>query len=132
MSWETFTEGLKIYFDKYKWSNTELPDFINSLQQAHNAKNPEKEESLDLNKWAKDWLQTKGVNKIVYEYEEKDGKFTSFQLRQTFCKYADEIYRKQCINIGFYSENGTKLEEHERVVVEAAELTKLNDLFVGK
>jgi len=56
MSWETFTKGLKIYFNKYKWSNTELPDFINSLQQAHNDEHPEKEESLDLNKWAKDWL----------------------------------------------------------------------------
>lgn len=31
MGWETFTDGLKIYFDKYKWSNTELPDFIGSL-----------------------------------------------------------------------------------------------------
>lgn len=32
LGWETFTQGLKIYFGKYKWSNTTLPDFIGSIQ----------------------------------------------------------------------------------------------------
>jgi aminopeptidase N len=32
MGWETFSHGLKIYFKKHAWSNTELPDFIGALQ----------------------------------------------------------------------------------------------------
>jgi aminopeptidase N len=31
MGWETFSEGLKIYFKKFAWTNTTLHDFISSL-----------------------------------------------------------------------------------------------------
>jgi aminopeptidase N len=31
MGWKKFTDGLKIYFEKHKWGNTELPDFIEAL-----------------------------------------------------------------------------------------------------
>ena len=66
MGWETFTKGLKIYFKKHAWSNTQLPDFIGALQKGYDDINPY--EPLDLNQWAKDWLQTKGSNKIAAEY----------------------------------------------------------------
>jgi len=31
IGWETFTSGLKIYFNKYQWTNTTLPDFIGAI-----------------------------------------------------------------------------------------------------
>lgn len=31
MGWEAFSNGLKIYFNRHKWGNTELPDFIGAL-----------------------------------------------------------------------------------------------------
>lgn len=37
MGWETFTDGLKIYFNKYSWKNTELGDFIGALQDGYDA-----------------------------------------------------------------------------------------------
>jgi aminopeptidase N len=46
MGWETFTQGLKIYFNKYKWGNTTLPDFISSIQQGYDDSKPY--EPLDL------------------------------------------------------------------------------------
>lgn len=54
MGWDTFTSGLKIYFTKHKWTNTTLPDFIGALQQGYDAAG--REEKLDLNAWAKEWL----------------------------------------------------------------------------
>jgi aminopeptidase N len=32
MGWETFCDGLKIYFSKHAWGNTTLEDFIGALQ----------------------------------------------------------------------------------------------------
>ncbi len=54
MGWETFSEGLKVYFKKFSWGNTTLQDFISSLQEGYNKSNPEGK--LDLNEWAKAWL----------------------------------------------------------------------------
>jgi aminopeptidase N len=67
MGWETFCKGLHIYFARHAWSNTSLNDFIGALQNGYDNSHPL--EPLDLFKWSKDWLQTKGVNKLVYEYE---------------------------------------------------------------
>lgn len=67
MGWETFGRGLKIYFKKYKWSNTVLQNFIDSLQEGYNQDHPDGK--LNLNTWADKWLKTKGPNTISYEYE---------------------------------------------------------------
>jgi len=44
--------------------------------------------------WADKWLRTKGPNKIEYEYEHVEGVITKFRIRQGFCKFGDEVYRK--------------------------------------
>ena len=68
MDWEPFCAGLRIYFNRHKWSNTTLDDFMRCMQQGYNENKPDEAEPLDLDKWAQDWLQTKGVNKISSEY----------------------------------------------------------------
>jgi aminopeptidase N len=50
MGWETFSEGLKIYFKKFAWTNTTLHDFISSLQAGYNQSHPQGD--LNLEKWA--------------------------------------------------------------------------------
>ena len=92
MDWNTFCAGLKIYFKRHKWGNTELNDFISCLQIGYDENKPT--EPLDLNQWSQDWLQTKGVNKMSAEVEQVDGKYSKFQIRQTHCKYADARFRK--------------------------------------
>lgn len=79
MGWETFCEGLKIYFKRHAWTNTTLPDFIGALQEGYDNSKPTK--PLDLHEWGRSWLQTKGSNKIKAEWEEEEGKFTSFKIR---------------------------------------------------
>jgi aminopeptidase N len=32
LGYETMSKGLAIYFNKYEWKNTELPDFVGSLE----------------------------------------------------------------------------------------------------
>lgn len=129
MGWDTFTQGLKVYFRKYKWQNTTLPDFISSLQEGYDSCNNQKK--LDLTQWAKDWLQTKGANKVTAEYTEQDGLITSFQLRQTPCKYGDNVYRQQSFNIALYDEEGGLVDKVCEVSLEKNELTKVPQM-VGK
>jgi aminopeptidase N len=55
MGWETFCKGLQIYFKKFAWSNTELGDFIASMQQGFD-ENRINEEQLNLGNWSSKWL----------------------------------------------------------------------------
>lgn len=121
MGWETFCKGIQIYFKRYAWTNTELPDFIRSMQQGFDENRPD--EILDLNDWSQKWLQTKGVNKHSAEFEQADGNYTSFKIRQSHCKNADAVFREQRINIGFYSDEGELIEKVENVKILAQEVT---------
>lgn len=105
MGWETFSEGLKIYFKKFAWTNTTLHDFISSLQAGYNKSHPDGD--LNLDKWADQWLRTKGPNKITYDYTEENGKIKSFRLNQGFTKFGDQILRKQSFNIGYFDKQNT-------------------------
>ena len=46
MGWDAFTTGIKKYFKEFKWTNTNLHDFIGKLQQGYNESFPEGD--LDL------------------------------------------------------------------------------------
>lgn len=127
MGWDAFTDGIKIYFQEFKWTNTTLHDFIGKLQEGYNKAHPNGD--LNLESWADKWLRTKGPNKLTYEYDHDDGVLTSFKIRQAFCKHGDEVYRKQSINIGFFDESGG-FTEHQKVVIEDKELTDIPQ-FVG-
>lgn len=104
MGWSTFCKGLKNYFQKHSWSNTELADFFNSMQMGLNDDKPDSE--LNLTDWGKQWLQTKGCNRLSVEAETENGKYKSFKIRQGHCKNSDEIFREQTINMSAYDENG--------------------------
>ena len=58
MDWNTFCEGIKIYFDRHKWQNTVFDDFIVAMQEGYDKKNPdiEAEKKLNLAEWGKQWL----------------------------------------------------------------------------
>ena len=79
MGWDAFTYGLKLYFKEFKWTNTNIHDFIGKLQLGYNESYPEGD--LDLEMWADKWLRTKGPNKIEYEYEHDEGVITRFRIR---------------------------------------------------
>ena len=69
-----FMAGLKRYFDKHAWSNTELSDLMVELEAAS---------GRDLTDWSERWLETAGVNTLVPRVEtDDDGVITSFAIEQ--------------------------------------------------
>ena len=62
------------------------------MQQGYDEQDTDGE--LDLDKWSRQWLQTKGVSKIECEYEQEGGKFTKFNLKQSSHKNADKTLRE--------------------------------------
>ena len=56
---ETLKEGLKTYFEKYSFKNTELKDFVNELAAAATklGKSPNEKFMVD---WSESWLKSAG------------------------------------------------------------------------
>ena len=72
-------EGIKTYFQKYSYKNTELKDFITELGAAAAKFGVNKK--LNFNQWTDSWLKTPGCNEIEMMYElDKNGFITKFDL----------------------------------------------------
>jgi aminopeptidase N len=72
---DEFHEGLRSYFAKHQFGNSEFSDLLSALEASS---------GRDLASWAEEWLQTCGVNTLSPEFEVDDeGRFTSFAVRQT-------------------------------------------------
>jgi aminopeptidase N len=69
---EPFFNGLRRYFKRHEYANTELPDFLGPLAE---------ESGRDLDAWSAEWLTTAGVNTIRVERtgEESIESFTVLQ-----------------------------------------------------
>ncbi|HEX6491933.1 MAG TPA: aminopeptidase N, partial [Candidatus Dormibacteraeota bacterium] len=52
---EAFTAGLRTYFRRHRFANAELGDFLSVLEEAS---------GRELDSWAREWLQTAGVNTL--------------------------------------------------------------------
>jgi aminopeptidase N len=101
-----FFAGLRAYFTKHAFSNTELTDLLAELEQAS---------GRELGEWAQEWLQTSGVNTLQARFETDDeGIFTSFAVEQTAIE-AFPTLRRHRIAIGLYNQVEGKLVRTERV-----------------
>ena len=75
------------------------------------------------------WLTSKGVTLLQYQYEQTDGKFSSFKILQSFETNCQETYLSQKIDIAlFYSMENVVFSE---VLVKADAVTDVTELFVG-
>jgi aminopeptidase N len=55
--------GLSIYFNRHKWTNTELKDFVGALNDAYlQYGNQSLGPDFNLWEWSDQWLSTSGVN----------------------------------------------------------------------
>jgi aminopeptidase N len=97
---ENFMAGVREYFGKHAWSNTELPDLMRELEASS---------GRDLSEWTHQWLETSGVNTLTVEVdgeESDDGAITSLRLRQSAPgsdQPGDAILRPHRMAVGFYS-----------------------------
>jgi aminopeptidase N len=97
---EEFLTGLRAYFRAHAFGNSELSDLLGALERAS---------GRDLGAWAKEWLQTSGVNTLAPDFEVDDeGRFTSFAVRQS--AHPDfPTLRRHRIGVGLYDRRDGRL-----------------------
>ncbi|CCQ45823.1 aminopeptidase N [Pseudarthrobacter siccitolerans] len=102
---EQFMAGVREYFAKHSWQNTELSDLLVELEKAS---------GRDLDVWGRQWLETAGVNTLKPELEvDGDGRLTSFAIVQSAVDEWPTI-RPHRLAVGFYNLTGGKLERVHR------------------
>lgn len=103
---DDFFAGLRAYFGKHAYGNTQLSDLLVELEAAS---------GRELGDWAKEWLQTSGVNTLRAEFDtDASGAFTSFSVEQTAIE-AYPTLRRHRIAIGLYNRVDGLLVRTERI-----------------
>ncbi len=103
---EPFLAGVRTYFGRHAWGNTQLADLLRALEEAS---------GRDLSFFTGQWLQTAGVNTLTSEYEiDESGRFSRF----TVVQHATEQWptlRRHRIGIGCYDRGDDGIERVHRV-----------------
>ncbi|HSU70196.1 MAG TPA: aminopeptidase N [Micrococcaceae bacterium] len=95
---EEFMAGVRAYFGKHAWGNTELADLLGELEASS---------GRDLKEWSALWLETAGVNTLRPEISvDDDGVITSFSVLQSAVPDYPTI-RPHRAAIGFYDLDGS-------------------------
>ncbi len=94
---EQFMAGVREYFAKHAWHNTELRDLMVELEKAS---------GRDLDDWGRQWLETAGVNTLAPELDlDRDGTLQSFAILQSAVPEWPTL-RPHRLAVGFYNLNG--------------------------
>ena len=70
---ENFIKGLRQYFEKFAWQNTQLSDLLTELKSTS---------GRDLDAWSATWLKTAGINTMHPILEITDGVYSRVAIRQ--------------------------------------------------
>ncbi len=118
-----FLAGVRTYFARHAWGNTQLEDLLAALTESS---------GRDLSHFASEWLQTSGVNTLRAEFTvDETGHFTHFAIRQSATEGWPTL-RRHRLAVGLYSLVDGRLQRTDRVETDiAGELTELPEL-VGK
>ncbi len=116
---EDFLAGVRAYFAKHAFGNTQLPDLLAELEVAS---------GRDLGFFTSQWLQTAGVNTIAADWDEADGQFTRFGIRQWASPQWPTL-RRQRIAVGLYNLVDDALVRTERFEFDIdGEYTEVSEL----
>ena len=130
MAWvgeESFFKGLRLYFRRHEWGNTELGDFLAALEEAS---------GRDLGSWAGAWLETAGLNTLRLTCPAAGGRLGTPVITQTAPERWPTL-RPHRVTVGLYGRPegaGSGLELRQRleldVVGESTEVPGLAGLPV--
>jgi aminopeptidase N len=116
---EPFLEGMRGYFAGHEFGNTELADFLSTLERTS---------GRDLHAWSKEWLETPGVNTLRPEVTVKDGAYDTFAVRQEAPEDWPAL-RPHRLAIGLYDVDGGRLIRRRQVELDVmGERTEVVDL----
>lgn len=99
---EAFREGLRSYFKKYAFQNTQRVDFINAIASAG---------KKDLTHWTSTWLQTAGPNRVKLQVECSDDDVKKISIHQA--PSVSHTLSPHRTRLAFYEEDGEELELEE-------------------
>ena len=95
---DNFLVGLRAYFKQHAFGNSEFSDLLSALEESS---------GRELDSWAKEWLQTSGVNTLTPQFEvDADGSYASFSVLQT-ATVEHPTLRRHRIGIGLYDDGRT-------------------------
>ena len=117
---EAFTNGLRTYFRRHAWGNTQLSDLLGALEDAS---------GRDLGAWSKAWLETAGPNTLrPLATLAEDGTYASFTIAQE--APADHpTLRPHRIAVGLYNLTEAGLVRTQRLELDVAgALTEVPEL----
>jgi aminopeptidase N len=117
---ENFLVGLRAYFKRHAFGNSEFSDLLSALEESS---------GRELDSWAKEWLQTSGVNTLAPRFEVDDqGSYTSFSVLQT-AAVENPTLRRHRLGIGLYDEVDGRLVRRTVLEVDVdGEATELPEL----
>ncbi|HTR69084.1 MAG TPA: aminopeptidase N [Mycobacteriales bacterium] len=108
---DAFFAATRTYFDKHAYANTTLQDLLDPLSEAS---------GRDLSSWAKDWLQTAGVNTLRPQVTvAPDGTFADFAVDQQAPEDHPTL-RPHRLRIGLYNRGESGLIREHQVEVDVA------------
>ena len=109
---EAFFAGIREYFKKHAWGNTELNDLLVELEAAS---------GRSLKDWTQRWLQTAGVNTLRPEIVVENGKYKSVTVIQeppVAPEGVDQLLRPHHIGIGLYNRAGSVIKRDQRIEID--------------
>ncbi len=110
---EEFLAGVRNYFTKHAWKNTELRDLLSELEATS---------GRDLSGWTTEWLQTSGVNLLRPTVEvDASGDYTSVVIEQeppSSPEGVAQTLRSHRIALGLYDVVDGSLVRRERLEID--------------
>jgi aminopeptidase N len=119
---DNFIAGLRKYFAKHAYANTELSDLITELEATS---------GKDLTSWVSTWLRTAGVNTLRPVIKFDGEKYASVAVKQAVppMPAGSKELRPHRLYIGLFDIAGDALVRRESIEVDiAGELTEIKEL----
>jgi len=102
---ERFLDGMKAYFARHEFGNTELRDFLAVLEESS---------GRDLDAWSGEWLQTPGANILRPQAEVDGDTYRRFAVVQE-APDGWPALRSHRVAVGLYDEEDQRLVRRRRV-----------------
>ena len=126
LSEEAFRGGLKSYFKKYAYQNTELVDFIAEMQSACD----DLSLTINVQKWCDSWIKTSGFNVIESELQISEGELpvvTGFKVFQSLSEHGENCLREQKVQVALFND-AFEIYEVVDIKIDAQEVTEVKEL----
>jgi len=131
IGFDNFSTGLKEYFSKYAWENTEFDQFIDSMTDAvNNAKDSDK--THDLKALCHSWLKKSGLTEIELNMQvDNNNILTGLEIKQTASLPEHNNLQTHKCNLLFVYEDGNKTLTGQ--IISPQTITNVtNNVFVGQ